>query len=160
MGVTIWGIVVVAGAVILTGSAQAQVICPGEQPCPAGYHETIVDCKVCILDGYDIKNATDKVACPVGTYYVAEVDDCCPDGFHLKPDGMCFVVNDTDPCTCLPGWYQVKALTCCPDGSTLATDNANCCTKREDGKCCAAWQEHNPLIGACVPKKPVGVLVR
>lgn len=156
---TIWGIVVIAGAVILTGSAQAQVICPGEQPCPVGYHETIVNCKVCVLDGYDLTRPTDTDACPVGSWLTPDQKQCCANGTILKSDGMCCVVNDSDPCTCKTGFHQVAAFTCCPDGMEISTDNTNCC-KVGVGPCCAEWQQWDDLNGVCAPKKPQNVVVR
>jgi hypothetical protein len=156
---TIWGIVVVAGAVILTGSAQAQVICPGEQPCPAGYHETAVNCKVCVVDGYDLTRPTDTDACPIGSWITLDQKHCCPDSTILKSDGMCCVVNETDPCTCMAGWHQVAAFTCCPDGMEISTDNTNCC-KVGVGPCCAEWQQWDDWNGVCAPKKPQNVVVR
>lgn len=149
-----------AALILMAGIAQAQVICPGEQPCPVGYHETLVNCKVCVMDGYDLTRPTDTDACPVGSWLTPDQKQCCANGTILKSDGMCCVVNEADPCTCPAGYHQVAAFSCCPDGFTLATDNSNCCTKREDGKCCAAWQDHSPIHGVCVPKKPLNVIVR
>lgn len=146
----------VAALMLLASVAQAQVICPGEQPCPVGYHETLVNCKVCVVDGYDLTRPTDTDACPIGSWLTPDQKQCCPNGTILKSDGQCCVVNEADACTCQTGYHQVAAFKCCPDGFSLATDNDGCCTM--GGACCPQGLIFSN--GACVPKQPQGVVVR
>lgn len=150
----------VTALILLASVAQAQVICPGEQPCPVGYHETAVNCKTCILDGYTLTRPTDTEACKVGFWVTPDQKQCCPDGTILKSDGMCCVVNESDPCSCAEGWHLVAPFKCCPDGFTLAMDNDSCCTQRADGKCCPEKYIYNGVSGSCIPPKPTGVIVR
>ena len=149
----------VAALVLLASVAQAQVICPGEQPCPVGYHETAVNCKVCILDGYVLTRPTDTEACKVGFWVTPDQKQCCPDGTILKSDGMCCVVNEADPCTCAAGYHQVAAFKCCLDGMELSADNPNCCVVG-GGVCCATGLTFREDIGSCVPGKPTAIQVR
>lgn len=146
--------------ILLATVAQAQVICPGEQACPAGYHETAVNCKTCILDGYVLTRPTDTDACPQGSWLTPDQKHCCQDGTILKSDGQCCVVNEDDPCQCPTGSHQVAPFACCPDGMELSSDNPNCCTKREDGKCCAEGLTFREDAGVCVPGKPLAIKVR
>lgn len=149
----------VAALMLLASVAQAQVICPGEQPCPVGYHETLVNCKVCVVDGYDLTRPTDTDACPVGSWLTPDQKQCCANGTILKSDGMCCVVNEADPCTCATGYHQVAPHTCCPDGMDLSTDNPNCC-KQGGGVCCPTGLTFREDAGACVPGKPLAIKVR
>jgi hypothetical protein len=148
-----------AALILLASVAQAQVICPGEQPCPAGYHETAVNCKVCVLDGYDLTRPTDTDACPVGSWLTPDQQACCQNGTILKSDGKCCVFNESDPCPCREGFHWVAPHKCCPDGAELATDNPNCC-KLGGGVCCATGLTFREDIGSCVPGKPAAIQVR
>lgn len=149
----------VLALILLASSVWAQVICPGEQACPTGYHETAVNCKTCILDGYTLTRPTDTEVCKVGFWVTPDQKQCCPDGTILKSDGMCCVVNESDPCTCKAGYHQVAAHKCCPDGSELSTDNPNCC-KVGGGVCCATGLTFREDVGQCVPGKPLAIKVR
>lgn len=154
----------VAALMLLASVAQAQVICPGEQPCPVGYHETVVNCKTCILDGYVLTRATDTEVCPQGSWLTPDQKHCCQDGTILKSDGMCCVANESDPCTCADGWYLVAPFTCCPNGKFLAGDNPNCCVTA-GANCCdhgLVWRllDQDNMIGRCVPQNPQGVKAR
>ena len=149
----------VAALVLLASVAQAQVICPEEQPCPVGYHETLVNCKVCVMDGYDLTRPTDTDACPIGTWLSPDGLACVTDGAVLKSDGSCYVFNDADAC-CEQGYHLVTKYSCCRDGFNLATDNDMCCTQRADGKCCPDKFLYSFDSGRCIPPKPTGVVVR
>lgn len=154
----------VAALVLLASVAQAQVICPGEQPCPVGYHETAVNCKACILDGYVLTRPTDTEVCKVGFWVTPDQKQCCPDGTILKSDGMCCVVNESDPCSCAEGWHLVAPFKCCPDGKFLAGDNPDCCVAA-GATCCEpgrVWRllDQENMIGRCVPQAPQGVVTR
>jgi len=149
----------VAALMLLASVAQAQVICPGEQPCPVGYHETAVNCKACILDGYVLTRATDTEVCPQGSWLTVDQKHCCQDGTIVKSDGMCCVFNESDPCVCPTGSHQVAPFACCPDGSELATDNPLCC-KVGGGVCCPTGLTFREDAGACVPGKPLAIKVR
>lgn len=155
----------IALALLLWASlSNGQIICPGKQPCPQGYHETAINCDACVYEGFEITSATDEFACPIGETYctLGDVKQCCPPNMHIKPDGQCFVTNDEDPCTCIEGWYSVAPFACCPVGKFLSADNPNCCTPTEGANCCMPWQEWRiaDSMGVCVPKKPTGVKVR
>ena len=135
--------------------------CSHKPPCPPGtVAQEEVSCEACCVTGYSIDKPDDPVCCPDGTYYVAEVNDCCPDGWILKSDGMCWVQNDADPCTCPNGWHQVAAFSCCPDGKFLSADNPNCCVGTEGSNCCRDYQVFREDAGACVPKKPTSLTIR
>ena len=149
----------VTALILLASVAQAQVICTGEQPCPAGYHETSVNCKACILDGYVLTRATDTEVCPQGSWLTVDQKHCCQDGTIVKSDGMCCVFNESDPCVCPTGSHQVAPFACCLDGSELATDNPLCC-KVGGGVCCPTGLTFREDVGQCVPGKPLAIKVR
>ena len=149
----------VTALILLASVAQAQVICPGEQPCPVGYHETAVNCKACILDGYVLTRATDTEVCPQGSWLTVDQKHCCQDGTIVKSDGMCCVFNESDPCVCPTGSHQVAPFACCLDGSELATDNPLCC-KVGGGVCCPTGLTFREDVGQCVPGKPLAIKVR
>lgn len=152
----------VIALILLASPVWAQVICPGEQACPTGYHETAVNCKTCILDGYTLTRPTDTEVCKVGFWVTPDQKQCCPDGTILKSDGMCCVVNESDPCSCAEGWHLVAPFTCCPVGKFLA--EAKCCVTA-GATCCdpgMVWRllDQENMIGRCVPMAPQGVVTR
>jgi hypothetical protein len=149
----------VIALIFLASPVWAQVICPGEQPCPSGYHETSVNCKTCIMDGYTLTRATDTEVCPIGSWLTPDQQACCMDGTILKSDGMCCVAQESDPCTCKAGFHQVAPYKCCPDGSELSADNPNCC-KPGGGVCCPTGLTFREDVAQCVPGKPQDIKVR
>lgn len=134
--------------------------CSHKPPCPPGTTaQESISCEACCPDGSFIKTANDPYCCPQGHTLSPDNKRCLPDGYILKSDGSCYVMNEADQC-CPDGWYVVSKYDCCPTGYTLAIDNDNCCTQRADGKCCAEKFVAHPLTGACIPPRPVGVMIR